>query len=531
MILSDRQCNQYFRLVLAAAALLLFVALGHADIYILDEAKNAQCAKEMWQRGDWIVPTFNGELRTDKPALHYWFMVFSYQLFGFGYWQARLFSAVFGLATIIMVYRGARRLWSAQVGLFAAAALALSPHFIFEFRLSVPDPYLIFFTTAGLLCGLLYVQEKTWNWLLLAAVSLALATLAKGPVALALPGLCLLIYIVLKREWGIITNGKWLVAAVVYVLVALPWYLLVHQHTDGAFTQGFLFDHNLNRFSSEKEGHGANFFIVPAIVLVGMLPFSLFLFSALKRKMAHWKQPLFLFSFVVVLVYVVFFGISSTKLPNYAMPCYPFVSILSAAGMQMVMQGKRKIPVYAWTAWLLVGLALAVGGYFALKAEGAVLQEAPTAWGLLVLTMLLLAGIAFQQRNAIAKAWLAVAAGWFLLGAYAFWFAYPRIYENNPATRAYQEFLKPGDILVAYKAFNPAFLVQNHEPGKQIFMFNNPDNLKAFIQSSSNPEAVRILTRKEFAGELEGMPLEVIMESKDLFELPTSTILAPKGGN
>jgi 4-amino-4-deoxy-L-arabinose transferase-like glycosyltransferase len=44
------------------------------SVYILDEAKNAGCAMEMYQRGDWVVPTFNDALRTDKPPLHYYFM-------------------------------------------------------------------------------------------------------------------------------------------------------------------------------------------------------------------------------------------------------------------------------------------------------------------------------------------------------------------------------------------------------------------------------------------------------------------------
>ncbi len=66
-------------------------------VYILDEAKNAACAMEMLQRTDWITPTFNGHLRTDKPPLHYFFMMTAYSLFGVSPFSARLFSVILGV--------------------------------------------------------------------------------------------------------------------------------------------------------------------------------------------------------------------------------------------------------------------------------------------------------------------------------------------------------------------------------------------------------------------------------------------------
>ena len=58
----------------------------------------------MLERNDLIVPTFNGELRTDKPALHYFFMMLSYKLFGVNEFAARFFSAVFGILTVCITF-------------------------------------------------------------------------------------------------------------------------------------------------------------------------------------------------------------------------------------------------------------------------------------------------------------------------------------------------------------------------------------------------------------------------------------------
>lgn len=82
--------------LLLIAFLLHFSNINGLSIYVLDEAKNATAAIEMLQQGEWIVPTFNGEYRFDKPPLHYYFFMLSYQLFGINEFAARFFPALFG---------------------------------------------------------------------------------------------------------------------------------------------------------------------------------------------------------------------------------------------------------------------------------------------------------------------------------------------------------------------------------------------------------------------------------------------------
>src|ERR1700710_423249 len=96
--------NKIFWLLFSITAFILWFRLGATPIYILDEAKNAQCAREMLMRHNWIVPTFNGELRTDKPALHYWFMMLAYKTFGVHEWTARFFATIMGLSTIFVTW-------------------------------------------------------------------------------------------------------------------------------------------------------------------------------------------------------------------------------------------------------------------------------------------------------------------------------------------------------------------------------------------------------------------------------------------
>ena len=69
-------------LIILAAGLMCFTFLNSYPVSILDESKNVEAAREMIESGDYWIPKFNGELRTDKPPLHYYFMVIGMKLFG-----------------------------------------------------------------------------------------------------------------------------------------------------------------------------------------------------------------------------------------------------------------------------------------------------------------------------------------------------------------------------------------------------------------------------------------------------------------
>ena len=52
---------QQISLVVFVAAIVMLTNLGGPRLWDRDEPRNAGCAREMFFRGDWIVPTFNAE--------------------------------------------------------------------------------------------------------------------------------------------------------------------------------------------------------------------------------------------------------------------------------------------------------------------------------------------------------------------------------------------------------------------------------------------------------------------------------------
>ncbi len=149
--------NQTLKLLLRHQAILtvvgvliFFTNLGSYALFNDDEAKNATCGAEMFRRGDLIKPTFNEELRTDKPILTYWLMLTSFKLFGVSEFSARLASSILAVGTILLTYHLGRKLYSAEIGFLAGLILSTCLLFSVVGRAATPDSSLVFFITLSI---------------------------------------------------------------------------------------------------------------------------------------------------------------------------------------------------------------------------------------------------------------------------------------------------------------------------------------------------------------------------------------------
>ena len=130
----------HLALIAIVSVIIFFANLGKAKLWDRDEPRNAGCAAEMMERGDYVVPMFNNQLRHQKPVLLYWLMIGAYSVFGVNEFAARFWSAALGVGTVLLTYGIARRWANPNVGLIAAIALATSVMFdvAAPFRLQVP---------------------------------------------------------------------------------------------------------------------------------------------------------------------------------------------------------------------------------------------------------------------------------------------------------------------------------------------------------------------------------------------------------
>jgi 4-amino-4-deoxy-L-arabinose transferase-like glycosyltransferase len=506
-----------FVLVFTLLATLLFSGLGSPPVYILDEARNAQCAREMMQNHTLIVPTFNGNLRTDKPPLHYFFMIAAYKMFGVSSFSARFFSAVFGLLTLALLAFFTAKYLGKQAAILVTIVLGSSTHFLFEFRLAVPDPYFIFFTLACMLSGFAYLKDKKTAFLYAAALSAALATLAKGPIAIVLPTTSLLIFVIYKKKWEAVITWHLLSAFALFLAVALPWYILVHNATSGEWTRSFFMDHNLGRFSAAKEGH-AGFFLMPLLMcLLGLLPFSPFLPESIRNRKLVFKNDAVSFSLIAFLVIVVFFSLSATQLPNYSLPAYPFAAVILGAYLNRVLKGKFRFPSYPLFVSTTLFFLLPVVAYFLLKQEA---QTKGLGWvaALLLIPAILFLVLATIKRLSLLSKIYGIAGIAFLFNVIILLISYPRVYSNNPVAKTLP-LLQKASTVVAYRHYNAGYNFYLDKPIQKLEA-NQIDSLL-----DAEPGTV-VITSAALLKELDRPKLKTVAFEHDIFERRETVLLS-----
>ncbi len=480
----------------------------------------------MYERGDWIVPTFNGGLRTLKPPLHYYFMFGGFEIFGVTEWGARFFSAVFGVLTIFITYFFVKKYSSQRQAFITSLVLLASTHFLFEFRMSVPDPYLIFLNTASIFTAYLFFSEKKNYWLWLCAITMGLGTLAKGPVAIALPGAAILIWLIWGKRWKEIFSWKILVAGIIMIAVAVPWYLLVDKETNGEWTKGFFLQHNFGRFSEPMEGHGGLFIIVPIIILLGLLPASIFIGESFKKFKATFSNSFLRLALSVVGIFVVFYSISSTKLPNYAMPCYAFVAILlgnfinKAWSVGTPSEEENKARLYPFIILLVINTALPIAAYLGIKKEVNTTGMENIAAFLLILTIAAIIAFYFMLKKNFKKAAISTFAFYSLFHIIMFNWLYPTIYKQNPMSKTI-DMVKKYDKIVSYQIFHPSYTYYLPE---RVPVFKNLDSLRIYLLENK----AAVISRKNFAEELKSIGLKEESSIHDLFEGNTTVIYSNK---
>ncbi len=186
-------------LVAGVAALVLLVNLGGAALHDEDEPRNAACSAAMLDRGDWVVPMFNGRLRTEKPALVNWLQMAGFAIAGRNETGARLGGAILSIGTCLLTWQIGRHLHGPAVGLVAGLAMASCVWTAVGGRAATPDAPLVFFTTlawrlfvgscgsapGGVVSEISPLISPRRGLAIGAACGAAL--LAKGPVGLVLP--------------------------------------------------------------------------------------------------------------------------------------------------------------------------------------------------------------------------------------------------------------------------------------------------------------------------------------------------------
>ncbi|HEX8845225.1 MAG TPA: glycosyltransferase family 39 protein [Pyrinomonadaceae bacterium] len=363
-----------------AAATFYFYGLGHLPLLGPDEPRYAQVAREMYERGDMVTPTLGNHTWFEKPALLYWMMMGSYSLFGVTEFAARFGSALSGLLTVLLIYWVGRRTERALegddergrgLGLWSSVVLGSSAGLIVFSHAASFDIVVTMTLTAALGCFFnaeLETNDKRRAWLLAgfyAAVGASL--LAKGLVGVVLPLGIIGFYYLIQRRWP--RKDLWLSALWGFPLmaaVAAVWYGPVIARHGWTFIDEFFIQHHFARFVSNKYHHPQGFYFYLPIMAMLALPWTAFLVASLVRT-RRWKwreqtpeSKLRCFAFSWLVVPVLFFSVSRSKLPGYILPALPAAALLTGTQLLKVLRGENGKWTVRFTGVIL--FVLAIGG-------------------------------------------------------------------------------------------------------------------------------------------------------------------------
>jgi 4-amino-4-deoxy-L-arabinose transferase-like glycosyltransferase len=374
----DHRLGHYL-LLTAVWAVLCLPNLGGPSLWDVDEGKNSGCSYEMLEANNWVVPTFNYELREDKPPLLYWLQLAGYALFGVGEFAARLPSALAALLTVLALYELGRRTFGTSTALLAGLMLAASVAFCGAAHFANPDALLNALSLLSLLAFWAAYRHDGRSWWIWGALWTALAVLAKGPVGLLLPAAVVVFFLFWQRDLKRLLDRRLLLGTLVFVAVAAPWYVWVGLETHGQWLKGFWTIHNQNRFLSPMESHGGPIIYYLVVLVVGLAPWSIFAGVTIRHCVQTLRDPgsteraAVRFLLCWFFVYLTFFSLAGTKLPNYILPLYPAAVLLTARFLDQWRRGLVHPPAWVMTFGLTCLGLMGIGLTVALLIVGGVL--------------------------------------------------------------------------------------------------------------------------------------------------------------
>ncbi|MGB2706095.1 MAG: glycosyltransferase family 39 protein [Candidatus Omnitrophota bacterium] len=406
-----RTATSIIILVLFSASLFL-IGLGAMPLTDPDETFYAETAKEMLNRREFLTPYIFGKPQFEKPPLYYWSVMLSFMAFGVNEFSARASSALFGILGVIGIYLLGKLLINKRTGFFAGIVLATSIKYLILSRACVTDMLLgvlILYAFLFFFYGYFFERGKT-KWYLLSSVFLALAVLTKGPIGIFLPVVIIGIYLILAKEIKKLKEIPFVRGILLFLVISLPWYLLMYRVHGKGFIDAFFGFHNIIRFLEPEHALGDVFYYYIPVMIAGFLPWAAFLPLGVWQIFRETEQRIRKTNLLLIiwfLVIFIFFSLSRTKLPTYIFPLYPALALLTGRLFDVFLKKEfsRKMEIWMKTS-LFFFLALfimgVIGSYIVAKVKyPTVANAALVAGAVFALPMLFFVIALLKKRYAV----------------------------------------------------------------------------------------------------------------------------------
>jgi len=308
-----------------------FLNLGGFPLFDVDEGAFSEATREMLESGNWSATYLNGEPRYDKPIFTYWMQALASLTFGHSEWALRLHSAIAALLWAFAIYKFTRELCDKASATFAVLIFSTTFWITLIGKAATADSIFNLFICLTLLDIYRYSVSKqplivlrVWFWM-------SLGLLTKGPVAILIPVLVSLPFYLSIGQWHLWRQAAFTLSGWALMLATVsPWLYFVWQDQGLGFFEGFILDHNLNRFSNTREGHGGVWYYYLVAIPVLTLPYTGLLLAMMRRGRKLSLDPLDRFMVLWFSVVFVLVSLSETQLPHYVLYGFTPLIILMA---------------------------------------------------------------------------------------------------------------------------------------------------------------------------------------------------------
>jgi 4-amino-4-deoxy-L-arabinose transferase-like glycosyltransferase len=342
-----------------AVSLVLFFPVSYTHLFDWDEINFAESSREMLLSGNFVQVQINFEPFMEKPPLFFWLQVLSYHVFGINEYAARFPNAFFGLLSVICLFLIGKKVHNSMFGLlWAAIYIGSFLPFIYS-KSGIIDPVFNFFIFISLYFLIRSEQEikskHSAYFALFSGLFAGLAIITKGPVALLLIALTVIVFWGLKRFKKMTNFRDILIFSLSTLLTTFAWYGYETVQNGPGFLLEFV-QYQIELFSQPVAGHKQPFYYHFAIVLLGCFPMSLYALPILFKR--NLTDPFQFKTWMAVLFWVVLilFSLSSTKIAHYSSMCYLPLSYLAALHVYNLHKDNKILGIGIWISLLILGL-------------------------------------------------------------------------------------------------------------------------------------------------------------------------------
>lgn len=443
---SWEKISSYFIILLIGVLPLFVMGVSNHGLWSADEPRVAEIGREMALTGNWAVPMLNQKPFLEEPPLYYATLAVTFRTLGVSDKVARIPSAFFALATVLVLFFVVNSIFGPRVALLSGFILATTGEYFRVAHWIVVDSALTFFVVSSMalfITGYLTASNrKKFLYYALLYIAATLAFYTKGFIGIVIPGLGILAFLAFERNLREILKMRLWLGILIFLAMTLPWFVALWQQAGWEHLNVFFVHNHLQRFfpagmagriSGAASGHHHPLYYYITEFPNGFLPWSVlvipvFYHAFSKKRWAYAAGTVQdkgrLFALCWFFTGIIFLSVASTKRALYLMPIFAPVSLLTALFIDAtIISGlvNRIEKIFLWTFVLLllaIGLALPPTFFYARAA-----YPLASSWSLLVPTLavsvlvtgIALVGVFFLYRRNFARYWVSISLPIFIV--------------------------------------------------------------------------------------------------------------------